>query len=960
MPIPKIEERTLYPPLVNYLKTIGFKAIGESKIIRKSPDIVFHFDSISFVIEVKIGKTEIGLKAVAQASDYARKLNTQNIIILIYPEKYRNEPITDDTVVDKIALDVDAYALVLTEYWTESLVIKPLDLFKKLKQQLILKEVKIDFKTTVELIGNYVKELNSIIYEKAKEELVSEVVNKLDLFSSIGDLKDKETAEKQVKNLASYLLFNQLLFFHIYTKKDKTASLPELEIITDIKNIQMYFNSITKIDYQSIYRVNILGHIPKSKIVIDTLNEVIKGIKLLRAEYITQDLAGRFFHELIPFEVRKILAAFYTHPIAAELLAGLAIDSYDEAILDPACGSGTLLVASYKRKQNLYEKLYGYKDNMEMHKNFIENEITGIDIMPFAAHISAINLTMQNIEQETNRVRIATLDSLEMVESLKSLKFKRNGIEISPYSSSIQLTLDELYGKPIIIDKKGAVSAKGKGSEFYLKPVDTIIMNPPFSDREKMPVEMRGKLKTNPLGDVCGHRINLWGYFLALTDLLLKPNGIFGAVIPFNIARGKATEKIRHFLLENYKIRYLVKPIKDVAFSENASFMDILLIAEKRKPKKNDKTGIIYLKRSIRDLSLQTVKDLITEIKEKSENFRSDTIDLIFIDTKEFLEHKENLMPLIGMFNPDNIKLFEDFSVKFRLQGGIKLTKLKELEISEGFHASPAGLSQISFITSPYIKNRVGRAFLIYESEDEKYINVKIKKADLKLKIEKSKVIPALRTLTGIDTFYVDKIDYFIKKEPKDLQKILILSKFKNKDKFNWKLITEKLKGKEIHLSLARRFRPDSSNTHFFAFYSDNRFVSPHTFKILKTDKTESKFQCLFLNSVITLKNIITLREQTTEGFTDIMETELNLFDAFNINNLTVEDKKKLDECFDYLKNVKFPSLLEQLENRFKGRIELDKTVLKVLGFDKKEINNWLPKIYDALIEELKIMKNVK
>jgi len=46
-----------------------------------------------------------------------------------------------------------------------------------LKKQLITKEVKVDFKTTVELIGDYVKELNSIIYEKAKDELVSEVVN---------------------------------------------------------------------------------------------------------------------------------------------------------------------------------------------------------------------------------------------------------------------------------------------------------------------------------------------------------------------------------------------------------------------------------------------------------------------------------------------------------------------------------------------------------------------------------------------------------------------------------------------------------------------------------------------------------------------------------------------------------------------------------------------------------------
>jgi tRNA1(Val) A37 N6-methylase TrmN6 len=188
-----------------------------------------------------------------------------------------------------------------------------------------------------------------------------------------------------------------------------------------------------------------------------------------------------------------------------------------------------------------------------MHRQFIESDLTGIDIMPFAAHISAINLTMQNIEQRTNKVRIASLNSLELGESLKSIKFKRSGIEISPYSTSIQLSLDDIYGKPIIIEKKGAVSPTGAGSEFYLTPQDTVIMNPPFSDSEKMPPEMREKLKNNPLGDTWGHRINLWGYFLVLADLLLKSKGKIGAVIPINIARGKATEKIRNFLLEIIK-----------------------------------------------------------------------------------------------------------------------------------------------------------------------------------------------------------------------------------------------------------------------------------------------------------------------------------------------------------------------------------------------------------------------
>lgn len=234
--------------------------------------------------------------------------------------------------------------------------------------------------------------------------------------------------------------------------------------------------------------------------------------------------------------------------------------------------------------------------------------------MPFAAHISAINLSMQNIEQETNTVRIATLDSLEMAESLRSLKFKRNGIEISPYSTSIQLKLDRVYGKPIIIEKKGSVSPKGRGLEIYLKPVNIVIMNPPFSAKEKMPSDMRDKLNKNSLGEICSHQSNLWGYFLALADLFVKQNGKIGAVVPINIARGKATEQIRNFLFNSYHIKYIVKPIGDLALSEGSSFRDILLIAEKRRPKKVDLTGIIFLKEKKNNLKTENVKQIIKEI----------------------------------------------------------------------------------------------------------------------------------------------------------------------------------------------------------------------------------------------------------------------------------------------------------------------------------------------------------
>ncbi len=961
--LPKIEERTLYSPIVHYLQEIGFKSVGETKVVKKHPDILFQADSTSFVIEVKIGKPEIGLEAVAQASDYAKKLNTQNIIILIYPEKYRNQVILDPDNVTHIALNEEINALVLTEYWTESLVISPKQLFQKLKQQLFIKKVKIDFRTIVNLIENYVRDLNSIVYQIRTEELVAEVVDKLDLFSSIGEIKDKETAKKQVINLASFLLFNQLLFYHIYNKKTRSKKLPELNEIKSIKDLQKYFDKITSIDYYSIYRVNILGHIPDEPEVINMLNNIIKAIKLLRAEHITQDLAGRFFHDLIPFEVRKVLAAFYTHPIAAELLAGLTIDSWDETVIDPACGSGTLLVAAYRRKQQLYSSLYGYKGFRAMHKRFIENDLTGIDIMPFAAHITTINLTMQNIEQETNIVRISTKNSLDLSEVLKTSDFRKRGIKISPYTETIQQTLFGISEQKV--KREGALSPEGKGGEFYLKPVDVVIMNPPFSDREKMPPEMREQLKKNPLGEICGHQVNLWGYFLALADLLLKPGGKIGAVIPINIARGKATEKIRKFLLENYHIRYIVKPVVDVAFSEGASFNDCLFIAEKSKEKsKSGITTFVFLKKSIRNLSMEEIERILQSIKKnysQNKEICTSDFDLALVESSKLLKFIDNMMPFFGVHSVKNLKILYDFLEAISNSNNSNKLNKFIYPIKEGFHASPAGLSELTFITNPLTKDRVKRAFLITEKEEKNDIICKINKTNIRIKIEKSSLIPALRTLTGVKRFFVDDIDFFIVEKPKEFEKILILSKWKDKNKFNWEnRVKKNVSGKKTYLAIARRFRPDSPNTHLFAFFSNKSFIVPHTFKIVDIPEDEAIYQGLILNSIIGIMNVIIYREQTTEGYTDIMESDLHNFKIFNADVLTYDDKKTLKKLSDTLSKVEFPSIIEQLENRFWARIELDKAILKILGFSDGEINEWLPKVYDALVEELRAMKKAR
>jgi len=53
---PKIEEWMLYSPLINYLNGLGFKVVGETRVVNKSPDVIFEIADTRLVIEVEIGK----------------------------------------------------------------------------------------------------------------------------------------------------------------------------------------------------------------------------------------------------------------------------------------------------------------------------------------------------------------------------------------------------------------------------------------------------------------------------------------------------------------------------------------------------------------------------------------------------------------------------------------------------------------------------------------------------------------------------------------------------------------------------------------------------------------------------------------------------------------------------------------------------------------------------------------
>ncbi len=118
-------------------------------------------------------------------------------------------------------------------------------------------------------------------------------------------------------------------------------------------------------------------------------------INALQLEKIRYQLPGRIFHELMPSAIRKLLAAFYTRPQAAELLARLAVRHADDSVFDPASGSARSSSRPTARRRKGSTARVGSEDR----QLFCEEQIFGADIMPFAVHLTSANLAAMDVSK---------------------------------------------------------------------------------------------------------------------------------------------------------------------------------------------------------------------------------------------------------------------------------------------------------------------------------------------------------------------------------------------------------------------------------------------------------------------------------------------------------------------------------------------------------------------------------
>ena len=442
-------------------------------------------------------------------------------------------------------------------------------------------------------------------------ELAGDVASALGLPTEAGD--------RNICTIAALLLANACLLHR------RLGEVPNMEGIARLNRVggaddptavlRSAWGAILKRDYAPVFEppLAVLDVIPDRRwaghalrIVAECANRVADSLSALGYDH-----AGPLYHRILPDAAAY--GAFYTNNLSALMLARLALgpDFCDWSdrdavtrlrIMDPACGTGTLLMAALHVIKKRVEEPGaddddgdGEDDSDKLHRLLVENVLCGLDVNRTAVQLAACNLTLGAPTVDYRRMNLLTLkhgpqpDGSVRAGSLDILDTA--GREDSLHSLIRPLrTMAGLAAQQV----DSAAEA-----EFPLKDLDLVLMNPPFTNnvarnrqfgkrvvRRMQKHELRIRDAVEAGGAVKGviNSNSLRTYFTPLANSIIKHRtGTLASLIPATACTAASGLPERQFLSRRFHIECIITSHdpKKIAFSENTSIHECLLVARR-------------------------------------------------------------------------------------------------------------------------------------------------------------------------------------------------------------------------------------------------------------------------------------------------------------------------------------------------------------------------------------------
>ncbi len=392
----------------------------------------------------------------------------------------------------------------------------------------------------------------------------------------------------------AYLLVNKILFYNLLQAK-RPGELAPLEIPQGLikgaqlrKILQSFFDEIIiNIDYKTIYTTDFIDTIafPDQKEVVGEVKELVSILQEYDFSKLGYEIIGGIFQKLIPQEERHNLGQYFTNPDVVDLILCFCEVKPQSKVFDPACGAGTFLVRAYQHKKLMNQYL--------KHEDILET-LWGNDIAKFPAHLTTINLAINDLSVDRNYPNIMQEDFFDLLTTEK-------GFELPPRWR-----------------KARARTLAGEREIEYPRYFNCVVGNPPYTRQEEIAEiapedrQYKGKLIDKALKDINGRQIadiprraGIYVYFFVHGVKFLRNGGRFGFVVSeswLDVDYGKG---LQEFLLKNYKIIAIIGS-KVERWFEDADINTCIVILEKcsgddhRKERDENLVRFVYLKKPLR------------------------------------------------------------------------------------------------------------------------------------------------------------------------------------------------------------------------------------------------------------------------------------------------------------------------------------------------------------------------
>ena len=975
-----VTEDTVTDLIAGYLRNHGINAVTQisdtaSGRTRSQPDLEVENGGL-FYGEAKWESNK--WEGFGEARDYGEEIaGTEGTFLIAYPDEIRSQGIQTsfDSDLTESSLGDEDYSVAFlrrdepTDMQKVSLEELPNWIESNIKQR---SEPEADTDEVVDVLRQMARRLNNELETAPEENLFRNV---------LGASTDDEDEREAARETAGFLLINQITFYRVLSHYIDEFDEIDPESLDEPSDLSDYFQQVLEVDYTPVYQFKIVEDLPDS--AMSVVQDAVKSVNGLSPENINHDVLGKVFHELIPTEARKKVAAYYTKNQAADILTDIAIDSSEDRVIDPACGSGTLLASSYLQKREMLDSEFTEVE----HRRFIEEDLTGIDVMPFAAHLSCIHLALQAPVYETDEVNIGIADStsLNPEDTIHPLSFvlpepeQQRGIGDYANGSKPDLEEEGVEGGSVTLDADA-------GREMTLHTSDLVIMNPPFSRQEsiaRFSPDYKDKLATrfSRREKQLHGKMSYCSYFFFLADKFLEQDGRMAVVCPATVLNKDSDQGVREMLVEEYNVEYVFAREDAPNYSEDTDLREVLIIAQKgRNEDGNNSTA--FVSHDGLDIDAADVMET-AESTEAGETTYEDDYTVQRISLEDL-----NINNLFAPFSVTNAELFDSWET---VAAGLSLTTLDSLDVGRirGIGSAGYGVMHVhpeASLNDPNAYKFGDRDMYVTDQENDDSVVAKHRHTGDTFTIPRDNLVPNLRRYSGRQKVNLSDIpEYAILDDDwSGGDRYMSLTEEPTiPDKWS-----DRVDSRLGHISLVRRVDLTAPGTHHLAYYSEDKRLYPDMMWVLPdANSEEAKLLTAWFDSTFGWLQSIFDRIETRGGW---IEWHGYIVDKYRVPMLSSfgdegDQREELISTFDSMKDTEAPSMVRQLAlnakedyftdeqidemdeafedisddlgDGFDARRQLDEGILTLANVEEERHDEFLDKFYSDMLVEIVSLK---